>query len=133
MTRRELAALGLAIGPALAALALTTGEARAMTPRLIDPAEVAGEWTLERTGGGSCRIRLKAERAAGGYALELGACGALGPALAAVTNWRASSDGIALAEADRSTVLFLARHGEGLFKTGGQSSLKAGGVWTMRR
>ncbi|HEX8231975.1 MAG TPA: AprI/Inh family metalloprotease inhibitor [Caulobacteraceae bacterium] len=135
MTRRELSALTLAIGPALAALALATGGSAMTSPRLIEPSEMAGEWTLRWEGGGACRIRLTDTPVAGtgGYAVDLGDCSQLSPALAAVTNWRGSTDGIALAEADRSTVMFLSRHGDALLKTGGQSALKTGGVWTMTR
>lgn len=134
MTRRELNALTLAIGPMLAALALASG-ASAMTPRLIEPSEVAGEWTLRREGGGECRLRLTDTpvAGAGGYAVDLGDCAKLSPALAAISNWRGSSDGVALAGADRSTVIFLSRQSDTLLKTGGRSALKAGGVWTMTR
>jgi hypothetical protein len=134
MTGREINRLSLSLGPALAALALATG-ASSMTPRLIEPSEIAGEWRLKKEGGGECRIRLTDQpvESVGGYAVELGDCGSLAQGLSRVTNWRASSDGVALAQADRTTVLFLSRHNERMLRTSGQSSLAVGGTWTLTR
>ncbi len=102
------------------------------TPPLIDPASVAGTWTLTREGGPSCTLTLKAERAGRHYRLELGSCAEVA-GIAAARSWRASSDGIGLVAADGSTVIFLSRHGPKLLRTAGKSSLDVGGTWTMTR
>ena len=119
---------------ALAALAAFTGAAQAMTtPALIDPAAMAGTWTLSREGGPTCVMTL---RAAGtstrGHPLELGSCARVA-GIARAISWRVSSDGIGLVAADGSTVIFLSRHGPNLLRTGGKSSLDVGGTWTMTR
>jgi hypothetical protein len=122
----------LAAGVASAAIALT-GAAQAMTPALLDPAKIAGAWTLSRAGGASCALTLKADPAAGGgHQLDLGACAGVA-GIDAVRAWRVSSDGIGLASADGSTVIFLSRQSDTLFRTTGKSSLDVGGTWTLTR
>jgi hypothetical protein len=122
----------LAVGAAGAALALT-GAAQAMTPALLDPAQIAGAWTLARAGGASCTITLKAEPAGGNnYEVALGDCAGVA-GIKAVASWRVSSDGIGLASADGSTVIFLSRQSDRLFRTSGKSSLDVGGTWTLTR
>jgi hypothetical protein len=119
---------------ALAAFAFA-GAAQAMsTPPLIEPAAVAGTWTLAREGGASCTLTLKAEPTPGGrtFQLELGSCAKLA-GIGAARSWRVSSDGIGLVAADGSTVIFLSRHGPKLLRTAGKSSLDVGGTWTMTR
>ena len=118
---------------AAAAFALS-GAAQAMTtPALLDPAAIAGTWTLSRAGGPSCTLVLKTDPAPGGrgHALELGSCAKVA-GIAAATRWRVSSDGIGLS-GPRSTVIFLSKQGPDLFRTSGQSSLAVGGQWTMTR
>jgi hypothetical protein len=118
-----------------AVLALAAaGAAQAMTtPALIDPASVAGTWTLSREGGPSCTLTLKAAGSGTrGHPLELGSCAGVA-GISAAKSWRVSSDGIGLAAADGSTVIFLGKHGPTLFRTSGKSSLDVGGTWTMTR
>src|SRR5690349_18546373 len=117
----------LAMSAATAALALT-GAAQAMTPALLDPAQVAGAWTLSRAGGASCSLTLKADEAGPNrHQLVLGDCAKMA-GIGASTGWRASSDGIALVTDDGSTVIFLARQSADLFRTSGKSSLDVGGT-----
>lgn len=97
----------------LAAFALVQPAASlAMTPALLDPAALAGAWTL--TGPDmACRLVLKAETASGGegLALELGDCVRAGLPVGTANHWRVSSDGFGLAAADGSTVLFFSNQG----------------------
>ena len=121
--------------PAAVAALAAAGAAQAMTtPALIDPASVAGTWTLSREGGPSCTLTLRAgdPGATRGHPLELGSCAEV-PGISAARSWRVSSDGIGLAAADGSTVIFLSRHGPKLMRTAGKSSLDVGGTWTMTR
>ena len=124
------------LAPKGAVLALAAaGAAQAMTtPALIDPASMAGTWTLAREGGPSCTLTLKLGEpgATRGHPLDIGSCARVG-GISAAKSWRVSSDGIGLAAADGSTVIFLARHGPGLLRTSGKSSLEVGGTWTMTR
>lgn len=115
---------------AAAAVLFTTGAADAMTPALLDPQALAGTWVLTKPGLESCRLTLKTDpvESADGFALDIGTCKKIS-ALTHVTNWRVAPDGIALAEADRTTVYFMSKHGENLFKGTG----KFGGGWTMTR
>ena len=119
-----------------ATLALAAaGAAQAMTtPALIDPAAVAGTWTLTREGGASCTLtlRLGDPGATRGHPLDIGSCAQVA-GISAAKSWRVSSDGIGLAAADGSTVIFLSRHGPKLMRTSGKSSLDVGGTWTMTR
>ena len=119
---------------AVLALAIA-GSAQAMTsPALIDPAAVAGTWTLSRDGGPGCTLTLNLgdPGATRGHPLELGSCATVA-GISAARSWRVSSDGIGLVAADGSTVIFLSRHGPGLMRTAGKSSLDVGGSWTMTR
>jgi hypothetical protein len=88
------------------------------TPRLAEPAEVAGRWRMETKGDG-CGVSLTAESVvfpgpdAAGWRLT-----GDDPCLATlhlrgVEAWRPSSDGIALLRADGSLVVFLGRKGQG--------------------
>src|SRR4051812_46865529 len=97
----------IAVVAASAALAIS-GAAQAMTPALLDPAAIAGTWTLSRQGGASCTLTLEAEPAANDrfHRLQLGSCAKLA-GISAVRQWRVSSDGIGLATPDGSTVIFL--------------------------
>jgi protease inhibitor Inh len=126
-SRQTLATLG-------ATLALTLGGAvQAMTPALLDPAAIAGTWTLARTGGATCTLTLKADPSSygRGHALELGSCADVA-GISAARYWQVSSDGIRLS-GEESTVIFLSSHGPDAFRTSGKSSLDVGGEWTLTR
>lgn len=102
---------------ALASALCTPVASRAVSPALIDPRTLEGSWTLTGPDAGSCRLVLKVAPAADGQglALELGDCAMLGEPVASASNWRASSDGFALAAADRATLLFFSPADEGVF------------------
>lgn len=99
-------------------LASQATEGQAMTPALLDPARLAGAWTLTGPGGKSCRLELKAEAAAGapGLALDVRDCARAGLPVARANHWRVSSDGLAFAAADRATVLFFSAQGGDRFE-----------------
>ena len=109
---------GRAIAMTLAlALAAPLGSFAMTTPALIEPAALAGAWTLTGPGGKTCRLVLKAAPAADGQglAVEIGDCAKWDGPIGQVSNWRTSNDGFGLATADRSTVLFFSNEGDGLF------------------
>ena len=125
--RQSIATLG-------ATLALSLGGAvQAMTPALLDPAAIAGTWTLARNGGPSCTLTLKADPSSfgRGHALELGSCAGV-EGVSAARYWQVSNDGIRLS-GEQSTVIFLSVHGPDAFRTSGKSSLDVGGEWTLTR
>jgi hypothetical protein len=110
---------GKAIAAAVLALVLSAPLAsRAMTsPALLEPAALAGTWTLTGPDARRCHLVLKAVAAADGQglALELGDCARWDGPIGKASNWRTSNDGFGLATADRSTVLFFSNEGDGLF------------------
>jgi hypothetical protein len=110
----------IALGGAAAALALGAGVALAADHEAgvpLSPQEAAGGWTLETEGHSVCMIRLTADHAA----RPDERCSGMLPD--GVTNWVATSDGMALTGADGqqlvpfdrwSNSLFVARRSSGL-------------------
>lgn len=103
--------LSLLPGTACTAATATKGMKIAISsPRLIDPADLSGEWVLTAGGeGAGCRLRFAATPVSNGYALE-----ADKPCLARlgvddIAFWRPGTDGIGLANGEGRTMIFLSR------------------------
>lgn len=104
----------------LAALALsaTGAPAIAVTPALIDPAALAGTWSLS-SGGKTCHLSLSLALVEGtkAHSIDLGDCVEAG--FPRLRSWSAESDGLAF-ELDGGKVLFMSREAADRFEGKGR-------------
>jgi len=89
--------------------AALAGPLLALSPRLPQLADLAGDWILASGYAAPCRLQLEVTRAGKGRLAVPKTCTLPGVDLEAVTNWRPTTDGLALVQADGALVLFLDR------------------------
>jgi hypothetical protein len=117
MSRFRASALIAAAAPALSgmamAVALIGAPAVAMAPAVVDPATIAGTWSLT-SGDKVCHLSLGISKTEDGeaYTVDLGDCVEAG--LPRLRGWTAEADGIGL-QLDGGVVLFMAKEEVGRF------------------